>query len=187
MPLSKRSLDGTKWNRGNPSTSVASMERSGIEGIRQKFCVREVTPFVKAASPESQVELGGLLEGVALQRERRDTRHPPRQQSLLAIAAAKRLRPLYHDQAPTAIERTADTIMGVLRHPSIPLRCIEATLATRTKRLPPSSEPPTRSWACCDTPRFHFVASRLRLLMPPRNTRCDTHHEITAFSSKPHP
>ena len=101
MPLSKRSLDGTKWNRGNPSASVASMERSGIEGIRQKFRVRanvasmqrsgiegirqkfrvrEVTPFVKAASPESQVELGGLLERVALQRERRDTRHQPRQQ-----------------------------------------------------------------------------------------------------------
>jgi len=47
----------------------------------------------------------------------------------LAIAAAKPLRPLYHDQAPAAIERTADTIMGVLRRPSIPLRCIEATLA----------------------------------------------------------
>ncbi len=53
----------------------------------------------------------------------------PDSNPLLAIAAAKRLRPLYHDQAPAAIERTADTIMGVLRHPSIPLRCIEATLA----------------------------------------------------------
>ncbi|MCZ2135638.1 MAG: hypothetical protein LC098_09460 [Burkholderiales bacterium] len=61
--------DGHDTAQTTPSASVASMERSGIEGIRQKFRVREVTPFVKTANPESQVELGRLLERVALQRE----------------------------------------------------------------------------------------------------------------------
>ena len=48
---------------------------------------------------------------------------------LLPIAAAKRLRLLYHDPPPAAIERVADTVTGVLQRPSIPLRCIEATVA----------------------------------------------------------
>ena len=58
------------------------MQRSGIEGACEKFCAREVAAFVKAANPESQVvELGGLPEGVAVQRKRRDTRYPTQQQS----------------------------------------------------------------------------------------------------------
>ena len=53
----------------------------------------------------------------------------PDNHPLLPIAAAQRLRLLYHDPSPTATERTADTVVGVMRGPSIPLRCIEATLA----------------------------------------------------------
>jgi len=53
----------------------------------------------------------------------------PDNHPLLAIAAAKRLRLLHHDPSPTAIERTADTVVGVMQGPSIPLRSIEATLA----------------------------------------------------------
>ena len=44
--------------------------------------------------------------------ETHDTK--PNKNPLLTIAAAKRLRLLYHDQPSTAIERTADTVMGVL-------------------------------------------------------------------------
>jgi len=47
----------------------------------------------------------------------------------LTIAAAKRLRLRCHDPPPAAIERTTDTVAALMLHPSIPLRCIEATLA----------------------------------------------------------
>jgi len=45
----------------------------------------------------------------------------------LTIVAAKRRRLVDHDQPPTAIERTADTVTSAMQRPSIPLRCIEAT------------------------------------------------------------
>ena len=70
-------------DQGGGAASVASMQRSGIEGTRQAFGAREVASVGNTANPESPVQLGAMPEGVALQRERGVPRRPTQQRSRL--------------------------------------------------------------------------------------------------------
>ena len=112
------------------AATVASMERSGIEGVRQKFCAREVIPFVETTNP----------------RKPDGTRRVPRRGGVATQAA----------RHPTPNPTTIPLCQSLPQNGS--------DFSMMTNRLRPSSVPPTRSLACRSAPRFHFVASRLRLL-----------------------
>ena len=119
-------------------SSVASMQRSGIEGACQKFCLLfyldQPPAAIERTATQSWVCCGAPRFHFVASRLRLLWPSSEPRHGHGGAAVALDSTSLHRGYACCGHRANRDTVMGVLRWPSIPLRCIEATLARASQR-----------------------------------------------------